>query len=358
MIGASMIVITRGMTDSFRIDLETWIDAYIGGDLFVSSPVPIRSNVWRRIENEPGVAAVSPIRYLEVTWDRPDEEDERLTYMAMDPRAHSQVTSFVFSDSQIDPQTAINRLLEGEAVFLSSVLSEKYGLGVGDSISLRTSTGLRSFEIAAVVVDFYNQGQVVQGSWQDMRRYFKASDANVVLVKVDPNQSVAEIQQRIENQYGKRDNLSVASNQSMIDRSIRLLQQSYGLFDALALIAMFVASLGVINTLTMSVIERTREIGMLRSIGLTRRQVLTMVLAEASVMGWIGGALGVVFGLVLTRIFLWSMTAMSGYRIEYALPITAIAIGLIIAILVSQLAAIIPARRAARLNILEAIQYD
>jgi putative ABC transport system permease protein len=144
----------------------------------------------------------------------------------------------------------------------------------------------------------------------------------------------------------------------MIDRAIRLLQQSYGLFDVLALIAMFVASLGVINTLTMSVIERTREIGMLRSIGLTRRQVLTMVLAEASVMGWIGGALGVVFGLILTRIFLWSMTAMSGYRIEYALPIAAIAIGLIIAILISQLAAIIPARRAARLNILEAIQYD
>jgi putative ABC transport system permease protein len=75
-------------------------------------------------------------------------------------------------------------------------------------------------------------------------------------------------------------------------------------------------------------------------------------------MGLIGGVLGLGFGVVLTRIFLWSMTAMSGYKISFVLPLQAVAASLLIALVVSQLAAIFPARRAARIRILEAIHYE
>jgi putative ABC transport system permease protein len=126
----------------------------------------------------------------------------------------------------------------------------------------------------------------------------------------------------------------------------------------MAIIALLVGALGVVNTLTMNVVERTQEIGMLRSIGLTRRQTLMMVLAESLLMGLIGGVLGLGFGVVLTRIFLWSMTAMSGYKISFVLPLQAVAASLLIALVVSQLAAIFPARRAARIRILEAIHYE
>lgn len=97
---------------------------------------------------------------------------------------------------------------------------------------------------------------------------------------------------------------------------------------------------------------------MLRSIGMTRGQTLGMVLAESAVMGMIGGVLGLGFGVVLTRIFLWSMTAMSGYKVSFILPVEAVWIGLLIALVVSQFAAILPASRAARTKILEAIHYE
>ena len=156
----------------------------------------------------------------------------------------------------------------------------------------------------------------------------------------------------------RQHNLSIASNQLLIDRSMRLLNQSYILFDVMALIALLVGGMGVVNTMTMNVIERTQEIGMLRSIGLTRGQVLKMILAEAGLMGLIGGFLGLVFGILLTRIFLSAMTAMSGYKVAYVMPLMAILAGVLIAVVVSQLAAIFPARRAARIHILEAIQYE
>jgi putative ABC transport system permease protein len=358
MIGASMILITRGMTDSFRGDLEVWINAYIGGDILVSSSLPMRSHIWRRLEAVEGVAAVAPIRYFEVVWEKPEGGTEDLTFMALDPAAHSRVTSFVFSDSQQDPQAALERLAAGDAVFISSVLSEKYKLQPGDRVRLRTRSGPHDFDVAAVVVDFFNQGLVIQGSWGDMRRYYKLDDISAFLVKTEPGSSVESVQNQIESLYGQRENLSTASNSSIIERALNLLQQAYSLFDVLALIAMFVAALGVVNTLTMNVIERTQEIGMLRSIGLTRRQVLFMILAEAGMMGMIGGALGLVFGIVLTRIFLLSMTAMSGYKITYSIPVQAAVVGFMIAFVVSQLAALMPARRAARLHVLEAIHYE
>jgi putative ABC transport system permease protein len=108
----------------------------------------------------------------------------------------------------------------------------------------------------------------------------------------------------------------------------------------------------------MSVIERTQEIGMLRAIGTTRGQIIKMVLAEAALMGVIGGILGLGTGIVLARILFIGMTTMSGYQLTFVLPPEAIGISLVMALIISQIAAIPPAIRAARVRILEAVQYE
>lgn len=358
MIGVAMILIVRGMTESFSGDLKEWINAYIGGDLYVSSSVTMRQDVARRLEMIEGVAAVAPIRYLEVKWAKPEGGEEDLSLMAIEPALHSRVTSFVYSDKTTDPGAAMKRLAAGDAVFISSVLSEKHGLGVGDSIRLRTRIGFKDFEIAAVVVDFYNQGQVIEGSWGDMRRYFRINDATAYMLKVQDGFSTEGVQTRIDDLYGARDRLTIESNRDIKERISQLMDQAFVMFDVLALIAMLVASLGVVNTLTMNVMERTQEIGMLRSIGMTRPQVVQMVLAEAGLMGLIGGLLGLVLGIILSRIFMVSMATMSGYDLTYVFPIQGIIVGLFIALFVSQIAAILPARRAAMTRILDAIHYE
>ena len=90
--------------------------------------------------------------------------------------------------------------------------------------------------------------------------------------------------------------------------------QTFSMFDVLALIAVIVAALGVINTLTMSVLERTREIGMLRGVGMTRWQVVKMILAEAGTVGVMGGVFGVVYGLFMSRLFIGGANVTQGYR--------------------------------------------
>ena len=357
MVGVAMVIMTRGMTESFAGDLKEWMTAYIGGDIYAGSSVPLRSDVGQHIRSVPGVAAVAPIRYLNVDWRSP-EGVEQINFMALDPDAYTRVTRFVFSDPSANAEDVVRRLQQGGAVLVSSVLSEKYGIQPGDVIQIKTRSGYRPFEVAAVVVDFYNQGLVVQGSWNDMRRHFRIKEASIFLIKVADGQSIETVQERIDDLYGKRYHLILLSNTSIREQAMNLMDQAFSMFDVMALIAIVVGSLGVVNTLTMSVIERTQEIGMLRAIGMTRPQVIRMVLAEAGLMGVIGGVLGVCTGIVLARILFIGMTSMSGYDLNFVLPPEGVAVSLIAAIIISQLAAVFPSRRAARVKILEAVHYE
>jgi putative ABC transport system permease protein len=358
LVGVAMILVVRGMTESFVADLRVWLQAYLGGDIYINAAVPLRRTLGTQLEGVPGVAAAAPIRYFPVEWEAEPNSLQTITFMAIDPAAHSRVTSFVFSEGDTDPAQALRELAQGDHVFLASVLAEKYGLQRGDQISLRTRSGMRVFTIAAVVVDFYDNGQMVTGSWTDMRRYFRINDANTFLVRVEEGYEEAEVESRIDQQLGKRYQLVLELNQSLRQRAFALLDQAFFMFDVLAVIAITVASLGVVNTLTMSVFERTREIGMLRATGLTRGQVLRMILAEAAMIGLVGGVLGLLLGVTLTRIFLLGMTAMSGYSLTFIMPLAGMLISLLIALVVSQAAALLPAMRAARTRILEAIQFE
>jgi putative ABC transport system permease protein len=358
MIGVAMILSIRAVTGAFEVDIRSWLDSYIGGDLYVHASYPMRTDLAERLEAVEGVDAAAPIRYFAVERVSPEGVNEDLSFMAVDPASYRRVTSFVFAAEQGDPTRLLERLAAGDAVFISSVLSEKYGLGQGDSIRLETRSGERDFEIAGVVVDFYNRGMVIQGSWRDMRRYFRLDDVSAFLLAVNPEYAVEDVQIRIDRLYGKRRHLSIDSNEALSGRALGLLEQTSGLFDVLALIAMIVGALGVINTLTMNVLERTQEIGMLRSLGMTRWQLAKMILAEAGMMGFAGGAFGLLFGLLMSRIVLQAMNAVTGYELTYVVPVQGVLVSLAIALIVSQLAALWPARRATGINIIEAIQFE
>jgi putative ABC transport system permease protein len=304
------------------------------------------------------VAAATPIHYQQVDIKVPNGDEETITFMAVDPPSYVQVTNFVFTDSSFDEARMLNELNAGGSIFISSVMAEKYGLGRGDLLWLKTKGGYKPFTISGVVVDFYNQGLVVTGNRHDLRRYFRSNQVSTILIKADEGVVIADLMSRIDQIYGKRYLLTMESNEAVRASIFRLINQAFGMFDVMGVMAVIIASLGIINTLTMNIMERTQEIGMLRAIGMTRGQVLKMVLSEAGLMGMIGGLIGLIFGILLSRIFLAGMTAMSGYKLDFIVPIGGIVVGLVIALGISQLAALQPAQKAAKTNVLEAIRYE
>jgi ABC-type antimicrobial peptide transport system permease subunit len=125
----------------------------------------------------------------------------------------------------------------------------------------------------------------------------------------------------------------------------------YGLLGLSVIISLF----GVVNTLVLSVFERTRELGMLRAVGMTRRQVRRMIRQESIITALIGGALGIAVGFFLSIL---TTEALSDQGVVMAIPWTTLFIFIVATIVAGMLAAILPARRASRLNILEALQYE
>jgi len=357
LVGVSMIVVTQGMTGSFTADLYAWMDAYIGGDVYVAAAVPVTYDLKDKLESLSGVETAAPIRYIEVNWIREDAE-ERISFMAVEPESYTSVTRFVFTDSTADDEMAMDEFRKGGSVFISGVISEKFGINPGDSLMIKTLDKEQEFQVAGVILDFYNQGLVVTGNWSDMKRLFNVNDVSTFFVKAAEDSTPSEAMTQIKDTYQEEYQLIIESNSSIRERADRLIDQTFIMFDVLGILAVMVAALGVMNTLSMSVAERTREIGMLRSLGLTRFQVIRMILAEAGLLGIIGGILGLGFGTLLTRIFLAAMGAMSGYDLEFILPVKAMWLSVVVALTTSQVAALLPAIKASRIPVLSAIHYE
>jgi putative ABC transport system permease protein len=145
----------------------------------------------------------------------------------------------------------------------------------------------------------------------------------------------------------------VQTKQEFIDNQIGPLNAILNVLYVLLALSVVVSLFGIVNTLVLTVFERTRELGMLRAVGMTRRQVRRMIRQESVITALIGGALGIALGVVLG-----ALLAVRIDFIVFSLPIGQLIIFAVATIVVGMLAAIFPARRAAKLNVLEALQYE
>jgi putative ABC transport system permease protein len=148
-------------------------------------------------------------------------------------------------------------------------------------------------------------------------------------------------------------NAKVQTRQEFVDNQISGLSSVLNILYVLLALSVLVSFFGIVNTLVLTVFERTREIGMLRAVGMTRRQVRRMIRYESVITSAIGGALGILLGIALGALLVARVDF-----IDFTLPVTQLVVFAVAAIVVGVIAAVFPARRAARLNVLQALQYE
>jgi putative ABC transport system permease protein len=250
----------------------------------------------------------------------------------------------------------LRRLRDDEAVISDDFASEHH-LAVGDTFTLESQSEARpKFTVAG---EFESKAKIfgdVLVTQKVMREAFKQKEDAIDFVILEPGADSAKVQAILtigaERAFPTAEVLNQAELREEREKQIDSIVL---LFYVLLGLAVFISLIGVINTLGLSIYERTRELGMLRAIGMSRRQVRTMIRYEAVITALIGAILGIVLGVVFAALIAQPLKS-EGFTLTY--PVGTLIGILVLAALIGVVAAIIPARRASRLDVLESLQYE
>jgi len=241
--------------------------------------------------------------------------------------------------------------------FVKKNYADDHDLAVGSPLTLKTPTG-KILRLHLVGIFDEPKGGSPFGdvsiSKQMFDRSFATHDNYFTLLNVEGDPSEAT-KTGIENALAAYPDAQVETAAQFKDGQIAQLNMALNIVYALLGLSVIVSLFGIVNTLLLSVFERTRELGMLRAVGMTRRQVRRMIRHESIVTALIGATFGIGVGMFLAGLV---THALSGIGVVFAVPYRELAIFVVIAIAAGVLAAIFPARRAARLNVLNALQYE
>jgi putative ABC transport system permease protein len=351
-IGLGMIVALGGVGQHARAAAGAWIADVIPGELVLTSIRPVAAD--EGIDGEilgavPSIARISPLATFDIALNgiRTDAAAVVGADLAADGRLR-----FVAGDRD----DALAALDAGGATIVPLALADRLHLSIGQLLSVPTETGAPLDLRVVGIVDRSlpgSTGEAMLVGWTDATT-LGVLGADAFAVRFDPAATTAdrEALRAVATTYAL-DYVTLDRIKGAVDDA---LGRIFGLFDALAAVAVLIAALGIVNTLTMNVIERVREIGILRAAGMTRRQVWRSVVVEAGILGLAGALLGIVLGLIIGAL----MVVLPGGRLDVATGIPWQIVGLTVALGVSvaMLAAAYPARLAAQLPIVRAVQFE
>jgi putative ABC transport system permease protein len=349
MIGLALVtlvsVLAAGIVTSFKGSVN---DLWRKADYAITaqnnfSPIPVAAA--EAIAKTPGVTAVGNVRAGQTR-----AFGKTITTTAVNP-----ATSTMFSIDWVQGSASVPATLGKNGAFVEDGFAEDHRLQLGSPVQLTFPSGVRQTFVVKGIFDPPAGGSpfgrlAISAETFDTIVDRSRNLFSFVLMKGGQTDANAAALERTLKAYP---NAKAQTREKFIDNQISGLSAVLNILYVLLALSVVVSLFGIVNTLVLTVFERTREIGMLRAIGMTRRQVRRMIRHESVITALIGAAIGIVLGVVLAALLIARVDF-----IQFALPVVQLIVFAIGAIVVGIIAAIFPARRASRLNPLEALQYE
>jgi putative ABC transport system permease protein len=360
MLSLAQVIGLGGVGRESYNSIVDWLDTALNPDLFVSGSQNLSDRTFRfpkslgdEIAMLPGVSEVQSVRSFRIPVNGTPTLMVAINMGSFENRGHRARVAE-------DPRGLYALAKAGQGVIVSENFSRLQRMGIGDRVDLATPAGRATLSIVGIIKDWSDQQGSIFLDRALYERHWGDDTANVFRVYVAPGTDPLIVRQRILEKIGpSQPRMLVLTNKEVRDWVLKLTNQWLQLTYSQVFIAVLVAVLGIVNTLTVSIIDRKRELGVLRAVGGLRRQIRQTVWMEAVAIGLVGLALGLLFGAA-NLYFLLEMTSrdLSGMRLPYRFPVS-IALMLFPTILAAALfSALWPAEAAVRTSLVEALEYE
>ena len=348
MIGLALVTLVATLAAGITRTFEDAVNDIFVGDFAITAQnnfSPIPTEAADAAAQVPGVTAVGNVR----TGETLVQGDVRFT-TAVDEQA-----SEVINLEWVEGSQAVFGQLGDDGAFTDDEFAEDNDLELGSPVAVTFPNGTeQSFRIEGIFDPGpggspFGSVTISAAAWDAQVPQPRNLYSFVKMEGGGSDENLAALEAALD----EFPNAKAQTRQSFIDNQIAALSSILNILYVLLALSIVVSLFGIVNTLVLTVFERTREIGMLRAIGMTRRQIRRMIRHESVITALIGAAIGIVLGIVLAALLVYRVDF-----ITFAFPTTQVIVFVIAAIVVGILAAIFPARRAAKLDPLRAISYE
>jgi putative ABC transport system permease protein len=359
MLSLALVIGQAGIARGSYAGIQDWVENTLNPDMYVSTSETLTSREYRfpiavraGLESIEGVEEVQPVRSARFTYQG---TPALLVAVEMDRIGARVRHSVVAGDSPtMDRLTA-----EEKGCIVSDSFANLHGFKMGDPVALASPNGEVRLPVVGIVKDFSNQTGAIFLQRGLYVRYWGDEGVDVFRVYVRPGTAPADVKRRINERFASEFRLFILLNPEVKRYINGITDQWFALTYIQTIVAVLVAILGIVNTLTVSISDRRRELGVLRAVGGLRAQIRGTVWLEAAAIGVIGLTLGFAVGAVhlgyILEVIRRDFTGMElGYRFPFG-----VALLLVPVILAAALAsALLPGERAARGSLVEALEYE
>jgi putative ABC transport system permease protein len=352
MVGISLVVAFAALGGSVLGSIRTYLEGSLGSDYVVQPPshsdVTFSPDLPERISEIPGVEKTTT---LASTFLRDGEE---VSIVFGVDRNYPEIFRVNYAAGGPD---AFSKLKDGTAL-VGKQLAETRELRVGSRVELPTPRGPRKYRVEGILDnDIVGGGAGIYLSRGTLARDFNESEGEFLAIKAEPGTDRGRLTREVEDVLRDYPQFSLYSNAEWKAQIESDFSRQYVFFYAIMGVSVAVSAFGVVNTLSMSVFERTREIGVLRAIGTTRLQIGRLVIDEGIAISLIGCLVGVAVGSLLGYLFVLGSGA-GGFEVNFYYPKVPALAALLSGLFIGVFAGLLPARSAARKSIVEAVQYE
>jgi len=346
MVGLTLVSMMAVFGQSTKASIDKTIGESFSADYVLSNAVgvPFSPAVVDQVARLHGVDAVARFRYV-----AGKVGDESTQIGGIEPIPFAKAMKVRMASGNVSD-------LSGQTLLVEQKKAQELGLAVGDTVRVSIAGNPGSYPVVGIFEGLPGVGSVYLTSLDAVSAAGVVPADNLAYVVRSPAADAAKVRAGIDGVIADLPTVTLKDQAEFAAEQRAPIDQMLMLIYALLGLAVVIAVLGIVNTLALSVIERTREVGLLRAVGLSRRQLRTMVRLESIVISLLGAVLGVGLGLVF-GVALQRSQADSGLEV-LSVPFVQLFVFVVLAALVGVLAAVWPARRAARLDVLRAITTD